>query len=41
MIYIQIPAFLEDKEESRQLKKMTNWAKRKIIENPKKVKSKY
>ena len=39
-INIRIPSFLEDKEKNEQLKKMENWAKGKIIENPEKFRPK-
>lgn len=39
-INIRIPSFLEDKEKNEQLKKMKNWAKSKIIENPEKFRPK-
>jgi len=39
-INIRIPSFLEDKEKNEQLKKMKNWAKGKIIENPEKFRPK-
>jgi len=39
-INIRIPSFLDEKEKNKQLKKMENWAKSKIIENPEKFRPK-